>query len=276
MISKRATYLIETDELAAAITEGKPLKIIDGSWFPDQDAAALFLESRVTKDTVHFDIKTIVEPGSDLIFRFPSQDVFATHMKALDIQKNQSIVVYDQSPAGLFTAARVAYMLRHYGVADVRLLNGGMKKWKAEGRTVVSGPVENAPTEQAGGDYGFVAADASKVVMDIGVMHDYAGKLFKAEDAKQLDFQVLDARDAGGFGKASIKNSVNVPHTDLIAEDGTIKSDAEIKAVFDAAGVDSGKQSICSCGGGVTACVVELGLLVLGNENKTSLYDGSW
>ena len=248
-MSKRPNYLIETDELAAELQAGKNIKVVDGTWLPDQDgnlcsqyAAELFLKSRLTNDTVHFDIWNIVEPGSDLLFRFPSQEVFATHMKKLGIQKTQSIVVYDQSPGGLFTAARVAYMLRHYGATNVRLLNGGMKKWKAEGRTVVSGTVEDPVFKLwAGGDYSYAATDSSRVIMDIGTMHGFAGKLYKADDAASLDFQVVDARDAPGFSSANIKNSVNVPFDELLNADGTFKSNEDLEAYFAAKSVDTGK-----------------------------------
>lgn len=95
-------------------------------------------------------------------------------MKALDIQKGQSIVCYDCSPNGIFSSARAAFMLRNYGATDVRILNGGMKKWQAEGRETVSGPVESPPSEQSDGDYSFALVDSPAVIKDIAVVHEFA------------------------------------------------------------------------------------------------------
>lgn len=177
-------------------------------------------------------------------------------------------------------------MLRYFGADNVRVLNGGLKKWQAEDRDVVGGPVKAVVEEDKSGDYSFNIADSSKCILDIAVMHDLAGKLYHAGGTQALDFQILDARSAGRFeGKdpeprkncrgGSIKNSINVPFTALLDADGTLKSNDELAGIFESRGVDLAKSQVTSCGSGVTACVVDLALRVSGHEHAR-MYDGSW
>jgi thiosulfate/3-mercaptopyruvate sulfurtransferase len=93
---------------------------------------------RITADTVHFDIDSVVDPQSNLPHTMPSLEVFEEHMKLLNIASDRPIICYDN--IGIFSSPRVAWMLRYFGATDVRILNGGFKKWKAEKRNTVKGP----------------------------------------------------------------------------------------------------------------------------------------
>lgn len=187
----------------------------------------------------------------------------------------------------MFSVARAAYMLRFFGATDVRILNGGMKKWLAEGRETHSGPVENPPSEQTGGDYSYEVVDSGKVIMDITDMHRLTGELYNAPGPGSLDFQIIDARPNDRFtGKVAetrpglrsggMKNAFNVPFASLIAEDGTLKSEQELRATFADVGVDLSKETVHTCGSGVTACIVDLTMKTLGHEENHRVYDGSW
>lgn len=177
-------------------------------------------------------------------------------------------------------------MLNFFGATNVRILNGGLKKWQAEERNMASGPVQKEPTEDANGDYNYSVADQSKLISDIGVMHELAGKMYHADSPAQIDFQVIDARPAerfegklpeprAGMRAGSIKNSINLPFGQLLNADGTLKSDEDLAALFEAKGVVVGKDSVVTCGSGVTACVVDLALKVASGK-EARLYDGSW
>lgn len=284
----RSKYLIETDQLAQKIEAGEQVKILDASFFlpnSGKNGADEFVARRI-ENAVFFDISKISDPNSDLPHTMPSVEVFTEHMKRLNIQRTHQIVCYDQSPFGIFSVGRAAWMLNFFGATNVRILNGGLKKWQAEERKIVSGPVEAAPAEDASGDYNFSVADQSRLISDIGVMHELAGKMYHAEGPAAIDFQVIDARPAERFEGATpeprpgmraghIKNSLNMPFGQLVNADGTLKSDEELAALLESKGVVIGKDSVVTCGSGVTACVVDLALKVLGNK-EARLYDGSW
>lgn len=162
------------------------------------------------------------------------------------------------------------------------MLNGGFKKWKAEGRKVVGGP-QVFPISSSDTKYDFKVVDASKAITDINEVHKVAFYLSK----KATDWQILDARGAARFNgevpeprkgvrSGHITGSKNIPFTDLINDStGCLKSDKELAKIFLDKGVDTTLPTINSCGSGVTACVIDLGLSILGAE-KSAVYDGSW
>ena len=176
--------------------QGQKLVLVDATWFmpgSSQTGAAEHSMRRITDDTRFFDHEAVAEPGAPLAHTMPSLDVFIEKMKAVDIQRTHSIVCYDQSPMGVFSSPRAAWMLRFFGATDVRVLNGGMKKWLAESLPVISLPQEAHRIyckifEQADGDYDYTVKDPSRVITDIGIMHDLAGKLYEADGPGALDF----------------------------------------------------------------------------------------
>lgn len=128
--------------------------------------------------------------------------------------------------------------------------------------------------------------DDKRVILDIGEVHALAGKLYHAESPQSVDFQIVDARGKArfdgtvkeprpGLRSGHIKNSINLPFTDLLNPDGTFKTTDEVAALFQAHGISSTKPTINSCGSGVTACVLELGQQLVGMK-QTQIYDGSW
>ena len=265
--SARARLLIETSEVQDLIEAKDPnVRFINASWYmPGSkiDAKVQHEEHRLTKETQYFSIAEIVKPDSKLPNTMPDAKVFTEHMKAMRIGKNHQIVCYDHP--GLFSVARCAMMLRYFGAFDVRIMNGGLQKWLKEGRPVYSGAYTSGMGLSEEGDYSYEAVDESAVITDITKVHDIARSI--AQGSK--DWQITDARAAArfygemeeprGMRAGNITGSINVPYSSLIdAETGCLKSDAELRQVFDQSGVDLNKQTVHSCGSGVTACIVQL------------------
>ena len=178
----------------------------------------------------------------------PSLEVFTQNMRKLRLEKKNEIVCYDG--LGMFSVARVAWMLRYFGAKNVRILDGGLKKWKAEGRKVVGGDQvkhgEVLPNDK--GDYSFTEADKSIHIESIEKMHNVARLLHHSSDHDNII--VLDARSAGrftgidpepyaGLRSGAIRNSINIPFTNLVNEDGTLKTTKEIDAILKKDGVHS-------------------------------------
>ena len=258
--------LISTHELAARL--GQPdLRVVDASWHldgrdgrPDFDAARL-------PGAVFFDLEASSDQSSPLPHMLPSSADFADRMGRLGLAADDRIVVYDT--VGLRSAPRVWWMLRAMGAARVQVLDGGLPKWLAEQGPVVSGPPE--PPSPAR----FEAAPRPGFLADTD----------EVRAALAEGQQVVDARSAGRFSgqepeprpglrSGRMPGAINLPFGRLIEADGTMKRGAALEAALHEAGVDPDRPAITTCGSGVTAAILSLGLAVLGRPSR--LYDGSW
>jgi thiosulfate/3-mercaptopyruvate sulfurtransferase len=179
------------------------------------------------------------------------------------------IVAYDSE--GLYSAARVWWMFRAMGHEEVRVLNGGLKKWKAEGR-----PLEDGEPRRRSERH-FTATLNAGLVRDVGdiksLIASKAAQIVDARAAPRFQGSVPEPR--AGLRSGHIPGSRNVPFASLLNPDGTLKPAAELGAIFANAGVDAGKPVVASCGSGVTAGVIALALAVLGRPDA-AVYDGSW
>ena len=260
--------LVSTDWLAANL-DAPDLRIIDGSWY----MPALERDAKAEYDKEHIpgarfvDIDEVADLRSDLPHMVPPVEKFMSRMRSLGIGEGHQVVVYDT--AGLFSAARVWWMFKYFGQDNIAVLDGGLPKWKAEGRAVTNA----APNIR---DRHMVTKINNDLFRDVTQV---------AASSKLGDATIIDARTAARFkGEAPepreglrsghIPNSRNVPFTDVLNGDGTMKSPAELRLVFEAAGVDLSKPAITSCGSGVTAAILSLALETLGTRH--ALYDGSW
>jgi thiosulfate/3-mercaptopyruvate sulfurtransferase len=197
----------------------------------------------------------------------PPAHLVASRMCALGVGDGARIILYDDTP--LRTAARAWWVLRHYGARQVAILDGGIAKWRAEGRPLEQG---RAPTHHGH----FTPMPAADSVAD---------KSFMLRNIESRTHQVLDARsadrfaggppDAHGVAGGHIPGSANLPYTRLFNEDGTYKKGESLRAEFDAAGIDLDKPLVTTCGSGVTACTLLFGAHLLGKDDAW-LYDGSW
>lgn len=258
--------LISTQDLADRF--GAPdLRIIDASWWLDgRDARADFEQERLP-GAVFFDLEAVSNHDSPYPHMLPTPQAFAKAMGALGVSENDDIVVYDAQ--GLFSAARVWWTLRIMGAKQVRVLDGGLPKWRAEGRPLGHGPVTTYGTST------FRSNFAREGVVDLEQVRQALGG----------DIQVVDARGAPRFrGEAAeprpgvrsghMPGALNLPFGQLLNADGTMKRGAVLEAAFHDADVDLDRPLITSCGSGVTAAILTLGLAELGRSSR--LYDGSW
>ena len=245
------------------------LAIIDGSWYlpaMNRDAEAEYLAGHIP-GAVRFDIDAVSDKTSNLPHMLPTAREFAGAAGRLGITENTSVIIYDG--AGLLAAPRVRWMFLAFGAQDVRILTGGLPKWKEKGLPLETGPVKRpAKIFRASLDASAVASlsDVQQALTDKSAV-------------------VLDARPAARFlGEAAeprpgvraghMPGSVSLP-ADLLIENGRLKKPPELAAIFEARGVDRNSTVITSCGSGVTAAILSVALEYLGKPAK-ALYDGSW
>jgi len=218
-----------------------------------------------------FDIDRIADPDSQLPHMAPSSDDFAAHMRVLGLTNDDHVVMYDDSDVK--SAARGWWMMRLFGHTNVSILNGGLAAWKAEGGDLETGPAQLPPAGN------FTARPAAGVgVVDMATL--------QADIASGTAPQILDARAAARFAGAApepreglraghIPGSRNLPFTSLLNEDGTYRDAGSMRDLFAASGISPDAPVVTSCGSGVTACVLAVGLHILGN-GAVAVYDGSW
>lgn len=261
-------FIVSADWLQQRL--GTPgLKIVDAAWYlPAQkrDARAEY-EAGHIPGAVFFDHDEVVDPDSDLPHALPPARVFARLVGSLGIAVEDTIVVHDGP--GMFSAARAWWLFRVMGAKNVHILDGGLDRWKAEGRPVTSEPTKIAPNL-------FEANfDAAKVA----TLADMR-RLVETGEA-----QIADARPAGrftgedpeprpGMRSGHMPGARNVPALSL-SRDGSLLPAEELQAAFEAAGVDPGRPVVTSCGSGITAAVLTLALESIGRTDAR-LYDGSW
>ena len=261
--------LVSTDWLAAHLKD-PDLRILDASWYmPDAGRNA-----KAEYATVHipgarfFDIDEITDHRSTLPHMAPPSEKFISRMRAMGVGDGHQVVIYDG--AGLFSSPRVWWTFRLMGKTDVAVLDGGLPKWRAEGREIEDMP----PIVK---DRHMTTSRQNQLVKDVTQV---------AHAAKLGEAVIVDARSAARFAgdapeprpglrSGHIPGARNVPYTTLMNPDGTMKPALELTQVFKTAGVDLAKPIITSCGSGVTAAILSLALERIGHKNH-ALYDGSW
>ena len=261
-------WLVSTDWLAARL--GQPdVVAVDGSFYlpaMKRDAAAEYLAGHIP-GAVRFDIDEIADKSIPLPHMLPSPEQFALAVGRLGISERDTIVVYDG--AGLFSSPRVWWTFRLFGAQNVFILDGGLPKWKGEGRPLEDGAVKREART-------FAAHVPAKTVAALAdVQRALASKSAQLVDARPADrFRGEVPEPRPGVRSGHMPGSHNVPSSNVV-ENGTLKSAAAIKAAFDAGGVDVDRPIITSCGSGVSAAILWLALDAIGKPPK-ALYDGSW
>lgn len=270
MPSPIPTPLISTAELAAII-EDPSLVVFDASFYlptEPQDAKALFAEAHLP-GAAFFDIDRIADIGSPLPHMLPDEAGFAAAVETHGVSSDSQIVVYDQR--GLFSAARGWWMFRAFGHERVSVLDGGLPKWRAEGRALEAGPATPRPRGS------FAARHNPDLVRDRAAI--------EANIATRTE-TVLDARAAGRYAAAvpeprpgmrggHVPGALSLPFNTLLGEDATMLAPDALRARFAALGIDEASRPVTMCGSGVTAAVLSLGLVLAGLP-MGALYDGSW
>lgn len=270
MADTETSWLVETDWLDRHM-ELPDLVIFDGSAHlptTGRDGYQEYLQEHIP-GALFFDINKIAADDTDLPHMLPSSVRFSSVMRQMGVGDGMRIVVYDSE--GIMSAPRVWWTFRVMGAKDVYVLNGGLKKWKAEGRPVGTG--DEAPRAPRH----FAVRMNPELVSDKQEIKDAIN---------DPSTQILDARSAARFSgqegeprpflrKGHMPGACNLPFVKLVNGDGTLKTKDEIRALFEEAGIDLTKPVITTCGSGVTAAVLALALAEIGIETF-SVYDGSW
>ena len=261
--------LVSTQWLAAHLKD-PDLRVLDASWYLPGSKRDPFAEYQAAHipGARFFGLDDVSDHRSDLPHMVPPVEKFMSRMRAIGVGDGHQIVVYDGS--GLFSAPRVWWLFKLMGQMDIAVLDGGFPKWQAEGH-----PVEDLPPIPR--DRHMMVRRQNQMVRDVTQV-SAASKLGESEivDARSPGrFYGKDPEPRPGLRAGHIPGSKNVFYKDLLKADDTMKSPDEMRQVFLEAGVDLDKPVITSCGSGVTAAILSLGLTRMGKTDH-SLYDGSW
>jgi thiosulfate/3-mercaptopyruvate sulfurtransferase len=265
-----AEALVSTAWLAERLS-APDIRVVDASWYLPQQKRDPRAEYRAAHipGAVFFDIDEIADTDDPLPHMLPSPEKFASRMRKLGLGDGSRIIVYDGSGVNS-SAPRAWWMCRVFGHRDVAVLDGGLRKWQAEGR-----PVEDLPPMPR--ERHFTARLDRTLVRDV--------EQVRANLASGRE-QVVDARARGrflaeqpeprpGLRGGHIPGSRNLPYQELIKPDGTFLDPAAMRARVAQAGIDMARPVVTSCGSGITACVIALSLHLLGHR-EVAVYDGSW
>ena len=258
--------LISTTDLAARL--GDPaLRVLDASWHLDGRDGRPDFEAARLPGAVFFDLEASSDQESHLPHMLPSPAVFAARMGKLGVADGDTIVVYDT--VGIRSSARVWWMFRAMGARDVRVLDGGLPKWRTEGHPLESGPAQQpipCTFSPAARPQGVADLDAVRAALAAG------DQVLDARAADRFDGRAPEPR--AGLRSGHMPGALNLPFPGVLNPDGTMKQGQALEQAFRAAGIDLDRPVLTTCGSGVTAAILSLGLAVLGKPSR--LYDGSW
>src|SRR4051794_19994577 len=262
--------LVSTEWLAAHINDAN-VKVLDASFklpgvlpLPKDDYLAAHLPG-----AVFFDVDAISDHSNPLPHMYPSAEQFGRDVGHLGISNADTVVIYDAG--GWVAAPRAWWMFLSFGHPNVRILNGGLKKWRAEGRTVESGEVTPKPATFKAS---FDARYTRNVEQMVANLESGTEQVLDARANDRYQGKVPEPRP--GLRSGHIPGSVSVPYSQLFdASTGAMKSLEELRAAFAGAGVRLDAPIVTSCGSGVSALVLTLALYRLGVRGS-ALYDGSW
>jgi len=257
--------LVSTDWLAQHL--GEPhLAVVDSTWFmpaSGRNGRQEYLQAHIP-GARFLDIDELSDHSNPAPHMLPTAAEFGSAMGRLGIDRDDRIVVYDNSP--IHTAARGWFTLRHFGASKVAVLDGGLPKWIAEGRPTESGEAPQRPAR-------FEANESRDVVDKQQILGGPGCALVDARGKGRFEASEPEPRPevAGGH----IPGARNLPFGQLYNEDGTFKSRAELRRLFGEVGIDPSQPFIASCGSGVTATSLIFAAHLLGSD-AGRLYDGSW
>lgn len=261
--------LVSTDWLAERLGAHK-LQVIDATWFmpgEGRTGADAYAAGHIP-GAVFFDIDRISDHTTDLPHMLPAADAFAEAAGELGLRRDMTLVIYDGQ--GIFSAPRVWWTLRTMGFPEVFVLDGGLPKWRAEGCPVETAPPHPTPTT-------IEPAFDPSLVRDLeavrGVLERRDAEVIDARSGPRFRGEAPEPR--AGLRGGHMPGAQNVPWNGLINPDGTMKSAAEIRAVFESAGADLDRPIVTTCGSGVSASLLALALARLGRDD-VAVYDGSW
>ncbi len=262
--------LVSTQWLAAQL--GAPdLLILDASMHladADRDAGAEFVAGHIP-GARFMNLATLVDPNSPIENTLPDEALLADRMTALGAGDHQRTVFYDDSD--IRSAARAWFIFKLAERRDIAILDGGLPRWKAEGRAIEAGTT----TVPASGSFTPARDDAlvrDKAQMLVNLV-THAEQVIDARSSARFAGTVAEPRP--GIASGHIPGAINVPYASLFAPDGTLKPETILRRVFEDAGVDLTRPIVTTCGSGITACALAFALEQLG-KTDVAIYDGSW
>ncbi len=265
-----AEHLVSTEWLAAHMA-APDVVVVDASWHlptSGRDARAEYLNEPIP-GAIFFDIDEIADTDSPFPHMLASPEKFASRMRKMGIGDGKRIVVYDSN--GIYSAARAWWTFRVFGHEDVAVLDGGLAKWKAEGRPLEDGP---PPLRQ---ERHFTARRQASMVSDRDdVLAAVKSGTVQIADARSpARFNAEEPEPRPGVRGGHMPGAACVHYARFIDDKGCLRAPDEIRKIFEDAGIDLTRPVITTCGSGVTAAILTLGLETIGH-NDHGLYDGSW
>jgi len=269
-VSSMSVNPLVTASWLASRIDDPGVVILDGTLppvgvVPPVDTHARYLAEHIP-GAVFFDIEELSEQSTPLPHMMPTPEAFSRDMSALGVGDSMTIVVYEQE--GVFSAPRVWWMLRTFGAKNVYLLDGGLRAWKAAGLPTQAGGVARAPASF----HARLNAEAVKNFADVQKMIADRNQILDARSASRFNGTEQEPRP--GTKAGHMPGSINI-HYSSLAKDGRFKSAEELRQLFGDKHVNLEQPMTTTCGSGITAAVLALGLEILGAK-RVSLYDGSW
>ncbi|XP_052765883.1 thiosulfate sulfurtransferase-like [Mya arenaria] len=269
MVLSRIWTVVSTnwlrEQIGSQLKASKKLRILDTTFAYDRDVDTYKEGYQLghIPQSVHFNIFKCTQSTPEIPVNLPEINCFTDYVQGLGIWPDTHVIAYDRSLPQ--AAYRTWWMLRLYGHRNVSVLDGGLRKWLEDGYDVTTDEPEIERSD-------FVAK------LDKNLLRSYDDVIRNFETRRE---QIVDARgeqsknvtDAEGGG--TLKGAKHVDFQQMFAEDGTLKPDAELKALFDRGGVDLGRPIVASCQRGMTACAIAAAAQILGKEN-VPVYLGSW
>jgi thiosulfate/3-mercaptopyruvate sulfurtransferase len=247
------------------------LKILDATFYlPD---SGLIAEEEYKKkhipNAIFFDINKIADPNNSLPHMIPSKDLFSKMMQNIGLNKDDEIIIYDNSP--FLSSARAWFLFRYFGHDKIFIMQGGVKNWENNGGNITNG---NVVLEK--GNY-IASAERKELVVNLDQMilasQNKENVILDARSRKRFLGEALEPRP--NLPSGHIPNSQSLPSSDLINKEGYLKSKDEINQIFSNINVNTSDKIIATCGSGVSACVISIALFCLGKKD-IPIYDGSW
>ena len=263
--------LIEIDWLKKYLNN-KKIKIIDGTWhMPGSglDAIEIFKEKHIP-NAIFVDLEEISDQKSDLPHMMPQENYFSEKISSLGINNTDQLIIYDMY--GMFSAARIWFMFKAFGHKNVSLLNGGLPEWINS-----NGEISNKIKKYKQSNYKAVL-NKSLIVNYEDVLDNIKSNKYNLLDARSPErFLGRDNEPRPGMKSGHIPKSKNLFFNNLINQDSKkFLNKKEIKNIINNLEIDDKKEIICSCGSGVTACILKFAIELIDKDKNIKIYDGSW
>ena len=263
--------LIETDWLKKNL-KNKEIKVIAATWHmpsSELNAFEIFKEKHIP-GSIYIDLEEISDPNSELPHMMPNDDFFSKKISSLGIENSNHLVIYDMY--GIFSAARIWFMFKAFGHEKISILNGGFPAW-INSNGEISNQIEK------------IKETKYKATLNKSLVVDYQ---YVLENISKKKHQIIDARSPGRFlgidqeprpdmKSGHIPNSKNLFFNDLIDQNSKkIIEKNKIEDLLKSSDIDKEKDIICTCGSGVTACILKFAIELVSENKNIKIYDGSW